>query len=142
MRSFDPSLSIRRLSSAQLLTLTAMAVLLAVADLLPQNPYLDADDAGFALSIIFGVWAILLALRARLTAIDAAAWRNRLILLTITLIVTLIAAEYLTRLVFRDVTTSSDNGGYFSRRWNSGGHISLNASGFRGRPAPSPAWSP
>jgi hypothetical protein len=39
----------------------------------------------------------------------------------------------MTRFAFRDVTTSSDNGGYFTQRWFQTGAVHLNSSGFRER---------
>jgi hypothetical protein len=50
-----------------------------------------------------------------------------------TLFVSLAAAEPVTRWIFRDVTTSSDNGGYFSRRWYRIGAVETNQWGFRER---------
>jgi hypothetical protein len=47
--------------------------------------------------------------------------------------VSLLSAEYVTRVLFRDVTTSSDNGGYFSRRWYQSGEVRNNTFGFRER---------
>jgi hypothetical protein len=114
--------------------LATMAILLAVADWLPNNRYLDADVVESFLTLGFGGAALVLGLRDRGVTVDTARWRRRIILLAVTLLVSAIGAEYATRLVFRDVTTSSDNGGYFSRRWyRIGGAIHTNAMGFRER---------
>ena len=51
----------------------------------------------------------------------------------LTLAISAAAAEYATRIIFRDVTTSSDNGGFFSRRWYRSDPVHQNAAGFRGR---------
>jgi hypothetical protein len=44
-----------------------------------------------------------------------------------------VGAEFATRFIFRDVTTSSDNGGFFSRRWYRSRPVHENHAGFRGR---------
>jgi hypothetical protein len=110
-----------------------MALLLAVADVLPDNHLIDSDTVEFWLSVGLGVASVVLALRDRGVQIDWVAWRNRAMLVIITLLVCALSAELVTRLVFRNVTTSSDNGGYFSRRWYRRGEIHLNKMGFRGR---------
>lgn len=48
----------------------------------------------------------------------------------------LVVVEFVTRWVFRDVTTTSDDRGYFSfsQRWLRSGAVSLNPDGFRERP--------
>ena len=45
----------------------------------------------------------------------------------------LAVAEYCTRWMYRDVTSTSDSRGYFSGRWNRSGHVRLNSHGFRER---------
>jgi len=110
-----------------------MGILLIVADWLPANPYADPDLVELWLAIGLGVASLLFALRDRGVRVDWAAWRNRAILLLITLTVCIVGAEYVTRFVFRDVTTSSDNGGYFSSRWYRRGEVHTNSMGFRGR---------
>ena len=42
-------------------------------------------------------------------------------------------AEAATRFIFRDVTTSSDNQGFFTRRWAEAGAVQTNGAGFRER---------
>ena len=111
-----------------------MAFLLAAADWLPENPYVDPDHVEFWLALGFGAAAIVLAMRDRSVAIDFVAWRRRGLLLIVTIAIAMIAAEFVTRIIFRDVTTSSDNGGYFSRRWYASGPVVYNSYGFRGRP--------
>jgi len=115
-----------------MLVLAAMAILLVVSDWLPENSVVDPDVLEVWLALAFGMAAIALAARDR-GAIDVVAWRNRLVLLTITLVVTAVAAEFMTRWVFREVTTSADNGGYFSRRWYRIERVQTNAAGYRGR---------
>jgi len=110
-----------------------MATLLVVADWLPENSIVDPDRIELWLAVGLGVSALLLAARDR-GAIDLVAWRNRAILLSVTLIVLAIGGEFATRFIFRDVTTSADNGGYFSRRWYRTNAVHENNAGFRGRP--------
>lgn len=110
-----------------------MALLLVLADFLPDNRFIDSDYLEALLAVGFGLSALVLALRDRGVVIDWAAWQRRFMLLTVTLGICAIAGEYMTRLVFREVTTTSDNGGYFSRRWYDTGVIHNNVMGFRGR---------
>jgi len=110
-----------------------MAVLLAAADVLPENPYVDPDKLEFALAAALGLSAIVISLRDRMDVGSLARWRNRALLSLITLAISIAAAEPMTRFLFREVTTSSDNGGYFTRRWFRTGAVTVNSSGFRGR---------
>lgn len=126
--------SARGLPPGRSLVLTAIATLLAVTDWIPENGFIDPDYIEFLLATGLGISAIVLAARDRCLPIDRVAWRNRAILLTVTLIAVAITAEFMTRFIFRDVTTSSDNGGYFSRRWYRTDVVHLNNAGFRGRP--------
>jgi lysophospholipase L1-like esterase len=132
MRTLSAPVSVGELSLARSLVLATMAVLFLVADWLPDNPYVDPDHVELWLALGFGAASLVLALRDRDATITAA-WRNRLILLMIAGTVSLLSAEYVTRVLFRDVTTSSDNGGYFSRRWYQSGEVRNNTFGFRER---------
>ncbi|MBY0494604.1 MAG: hypothetical protein K2Y23_10345 [Cyanobacteria bacterium] len=118
---------------ARSLVLTVMATLLAAADWLPENRYVDPDHLEFALTIALGLAAVTLSLHDRLDAAAVARLRNRVILTMFTLALSLGLAEPVTRIIFRDVTTSSDNGGFFSRRWFRTGAVQLNSAGFRER---------
>lgn len=133
MRLLDSLPLIRGLPPGRSLVLTATAILLVVADWLPQNGFVDPDRIELWLAVGLGISAILLAACDR-GAIDLVAWRNRAILLSITLIILAIGGEFATRFIFRDVTTSADNGGYFSRRWYRTNAVHENSAGFRGRP--------
>ncbi len=115
------------------LALIVLASLLAAADWLPDNGVISSDQLELALAIALGGSVILMSIADRADAASMRAWRNRLVLLMITLGVTALAGEYGTRYVFRDVTTSSDFGGFFSRRWARAGAVHLNSAGFRGR---------
>ena len=134
MRLLDSLPSIRGLPLGRSLVLTAMATLLVAADWLPENGFVDPDHIELWLATGFSISAIVLALRDRGHAVELVAWRNRAILLSVTLIVLAIGGEFATRFIFRDVTTSSDNGGYFSRRWYRTNAVHENNAGFRGRP--------
>jgi hypothetical protein len=133
MRLLDFYPAIRVLPPARALVLTAMATLLAASDWLPENSLVDPDHLEFWLSLGLGLLAIALAISDRGVRVNFAAWRNRFILLTVTLLITSVAAEFMTRWVFRNVTTSADNGGYFSRRWYRLESVRPNAAGFRER---------
>lgn len=132
---FDAFAPLRGLSPTRALALTAIAVatLLAAADWLPANPYVDPDNVEFLLELLLCATVIGMALSDRMDVIQLTRWRNRLLLLSFTLAFTAVAAEFGTRIAFRDVTTSSDFGGYFSRRWTRTGAVHLNSAGFRGR---------
>src|SRR4051794_2589577 len=94
---------------------------------------LDPDFIEFALSLALGGAAIALTLHTRMTKRDVINLRNRAVLLLLTLGISAVGAEFGTRIIFRDVTTSSDNGGFFSRRWYRTSPIHENHAGFRGR---------
>ena len=133
MRAPDSIMSVRSLPFGRSVVLAVMAALFVVADVLPDNHYVDSDTLELWLAFGFGVAALIIAAHDRGARTNWVTWRNRAILLIVTLSVSAIGAEYVTRFVFRAVTTSSDNGGYFSRRWYRLGVVHSNAMGFRGR---------
>ena len=118
-------LSLRELPPARSLVLTGIVTLLAVADWLPANHYVDPDILEFVLSMAIGVSAVGMAVLDRVEADQLAAWRNRMIAMVVALIVALIAAEFATRYVFRNITTTADGGGYFTQRWVATVHESV-----------------
>lgn len=130
---FESSLSLRALPSGRALVLVAVATLLAAADWLPANTYVDPDHLEFALSLVLGLSGLVLVLHDRMDRAAVVRWRNRALLLAFTLVLSIAAAEPMTRFLFRDVTTSSDNGGYFTRRWFETGAVRVNSSGYRER---------
>ena len=134
IRLFDYALTLRSLPPGRAIVLTAFATLLAAADWLPDNRYVDPDLLEFALTMCLGCAAVGIALRTRVRREALVVWRNRLLLLAFTAVLLAPMAELATRWIFKDVTTSSDNGGYFSRRWNRAGAVHMNAAGFRERP--------
>lgn len=133
MRPWDSVRSLAFAAPARAIVLTAMATLLAAADWLPENRLVDPDQLEFALTVVLGGAAIVVTLRERMETRQLIAWRNRAILLTLTLALSAALAEFGTRWIFRDVTTSSDNGGYFSRRWYRTDVVRSNSGGFRER---------
>ena len=84
MRLPASSFSLRALPAGRSLVLIAMATLLAAADWLPENRYVDPDTSEFALSLGLGLLAIFLTLREQLTAATVARWRNRALLCVMT----------------------------------------------------------
>lgn len=132
MRLPESSAFARGLPASRWLIVAAMALLLAAANTLPANAGASRDQLVWWLSAGIGIVAIAIALRDRGMRLNAAAWRAPLIALLVTSTLSVIAAEYMTRWVLRDITTSSDNGGYFSRRWYRMGEVKENSAGFRG----------
>jgi hypothetical protein len=94
---------------------------------------LDPDFVEFVVAVAVGVGAIGLTLYTRMTRRQWITLAGRTVLLLVTLSFSAVAGEFATRIVFRDVTTSSDNGGYFSRRWYRSRPVHENHAGFRGR---------
>lgn len=133
MRFHPVSLSIRDLPPRQSLILAALTILLVAASVLPANSLVDSDRLGYGVAATLALTALLMAVHDRRDEIDLAAWRNRALALVITFGIAAIGAEFSTRWIFREVTTSSDNGGYFSRRWARTDAVRMNAAGFRGR---------
>lgn len=134
MRSpLDSWFNFRSLPTGRVLVVMAIATLLAAADWLPDNPYVDPDTLELWLTVALAGSAIVMTLADRMDREAVAAVRNRLILLAVTFALLATGAEFTTRYIFRSVTTSSDFGGYFSRRWSRMEVVSLNHGGFRGR---------
>lgn len=116
-----------------LLFVSAVVVLLVANDLWPDSESVDTDFFGWLLSFVAGA-----------TALAAAIGRDRLVralpklavALTVTLLSTaaaLGAAEKATRWVYRDVTSTADNRGFFARRWSESGLVQFNSRQFRER---------
>lgn len=120
-------------SPISVLALAALVIALVAVGFMPDNASIDRGFAELAIIVALAITALLTMSGVRLTSAAARAWIFRLVLLSITLTITSVAAEFATRFLFRDVTTSSDNGGYFSRRWERTNPIHNNHAGFRGR---------
>jgi hypothetical protein len=126
------SRSFKAIPSARLSILAALALLLLLVDAAPESAFDNPDQIQFALSVAIGATAIALSLVDRLTRTQLVAMRNRGLLLMVALSIATVGAEYATRLIFRDVTTSTDNSGFFTRRWLRSRPSRRNAAGFRG----------
>src|SRR5689334_10271484 len=96
MRVLDRASLARGLPFGRSAILASMALLLVLADVLPDNHFVDSDSLEFWLAIGFGSAALILAARDRGIEVDWVAWRNRAILLAITMTVSVVGAEYVT----------------------------------------------
>lgn len=134
MRTLDHFLSVISLPSGRAVALTTLATLLAVADWLPDNRFVDPDVLEFMMTVALAGAAIAITMRDRLDTRGLLRVAFRASLLTVTMVVLALAGEVATRIIFSDVTTSADNGGFFSRRWMKANPVHANPAGFRGRP--------
>ncbi len=104
-----------------------------VADWLPRNQYADTDVIRVSLSSLLGGIAVALAIKDRLGPVQTRRVMYAAVAMLLALAVALSAAEAVTRRAFASVTTTANNGGYFSRRWLGSKTIQVNAAGFRER---------
>jgi hypothetical protein len=125
--------SVTALPPGRLLLVGTTAAILAVADVLPANPYVDPDLLEFTLTVALGLLALGFSVRDRVAGRVLREWGIRALLSLCAGVVALLAAEPVTRYLFRDVTTTADNGGFFSRRWYRTGAVRRNSAGFRER---------
>lgn len=121
-----------------LIVLGLAALLLIVDDALADSVPLDTDAVAVVLSALIALTAIALAIDLRVSRAQARqAMARAAVGLAISLVATaasLVAMEFATRWVFRDVTTTSDDRGYFSQQWLRSGVVVRNKDGFRERP--------
>ena len=110
-----------------------VTVLLLANDAWPDSGSADTDLFGLLLSYAVGAAALF-------TAIDRDHLKRKLPRLVAVLTVIVVstaaalgAAEEAVRLVYRDVTSSADNRGFFTRRWARSGLVAMNSRGFRER---------
>lgn len=148
---YDPAspvpLLLRQPSTSRLLLVQVSLVLLLVADDL-LSPHL-AGLAGFpspdlvaaALALAIATTALAPALGQALRLGGSVPGLRRAARLGVVLGAffagALVAAEYATRWIYRDVTTTADDRGYFTRRWIRQDPTPHNAYGFRDREFPS-----
>lgn len=115
------------------LFVSAVVVLLVANDSWPDSNYVDTDFLGWLLSLTIGGAALVAAIgRDRLVR----ALPRLAVALTVTLVSTAVAlgaAEEATRWVYRDVTSTADNRGFFAKRWTHSGLVQSNSRGFRER---------
>ena len=114
--------------------LIAIGLMLVAADAFyAYNAHVEPESLVLPLTMALGGFALVFSVRDRTDAATLGRWRNRALLLLFTLAISLAFAEAATRVIFRDVTTSSDNQGYFTRRWAQTGAVQTNGAGFRER---------
>jgi hypothetical protein len=90
----------------------------------------SASSAAFALCLLIAAVPLFAAAVARSSPGRVLAATFAFVL---SLTIALVAAEYATRWVFRDVTTTADARGFFSKRWSRSGADRSNSYGFRER---------
>lgn len=125
--------SARAIPRVRLVLVIAAIVLLTVVDVVPENTYIDGDLLEFGLTVALGLLAVAISLHDRVGGGRLGEWFNRALLSSLAVVISITAAEPLTRYLFREVTTTADNGGYFSRRWLRSGAVRRNHAGFRER---------
>lgn len=113
------------------------SLLLLVNNVLPDNSAIDTELVATVLCFAIGATAIVASFAEKIGPRRVlVAARHGIIgsLVAVTsLTISLVAAEYLLRWVYRDVTTTSDDRGFFSRRWALKGAGAFNSLGFRER---------
>jgi hypothetical protein len=121
-----------------LLVVATATVLLIIADAIPDTAPIDTTAVALVLSTVIAMTAIVLAIGLRYSRASALAAAGRvgrgLLVSAVVTVVSLVAMEYAVRWVFRDITTTSDDRGYFSQRWLRSGAVIINERGFRERP--------
>lgn len=126
------SFSVGAIPAGRLGALAGLATMLLAVDILPERIIGNPDPIQFSLCAAIAVVSLTLSLNDRMTPAQWVALRNRVTLAAGTLAISIVAAEFGARFAFRDVTTSTDNAGFFTRRWLRTGPIQRNAAGFRG----------
>jgi hypothetical protein len=121
----------KNLPAGRVLVLVALGILLAVVDVMPDGAGITGRTR-FLFALAIGSAAIVMTMSDRLARPQLMAMGVRLLLVIGALTLSAIGAEYTTRWVFRDVTTSADNAAFFTRRWLRSGARQLNSQGFRG----------
>jgi lysophospholipase L1-like esterase len=116
--------------------LIATAIMLVAADAYYATMHVEPESLVLPLTMALGGFALVFSLRDRTDAATLGRWRNRALLMLFTLAISIAFAEAATRVIFRDVTTTSDNQGYFTRRWAEADRPQINAGGFRERSFP------
>ncbi|MEO8677906.1 MAG: GDSL-type esterase/lipase family protein [Vicinamibacterales bacterium] len=112
-------------------------LLLLVDDWIPDNAAIDTELMAAVLCFAIGATAVVVLVSdwiepRRLLHVAQHGAKGAAVTV-VALAISLVAAEYLARWVYRDITTTGDDRGYFSRRWDSSGAAVFNAQGFRER---------
>lgn len=125
-------------SRRTLLVLGTATVLLIADNALPDSVPFDTTAVAFVLSAVIAISAIVPALGVRFSRAAALAAAGRvgrgLLVSAVVTVGSLVGMEYAVRWVFRDITTTSDDRGYFSQRWLRSGAVVINEHRFRERP--------
>ena len=109
---------LRSISRGPVIVIGAAAVLLAVDDLLSSTSPIDRNLLAIVLLLVIAASAVLL-----VVAPEAAGeylkthWRRLALGLSVSIVAgaaSLVAAEFATRWIYRDITTTSDDRGYFT----------------------------
>ena len=112
------------------------ALLLLADDLVPDGMPFDTDRVSMIAVLTIGIAVLVIvkpqALAARLKR-AAPHLAVGLAVSTVTTMVMLVASEFLVRWMYRDVTTTADDRGYFTAKWN-GEAVRFNSHGYRERP--------
>ncbi len=124
---------LQSLPRGSFLFVSVVVVLLVANDAWPDTGYVDTDLVGLVLSYAAGAAAFF-------TILDRERLKRKLPRLAAVLAIMVVstaaaigAAEVAVRLVYRDVTSTADNHGFFARRWARSGFVSMNSRGFRER---------
>lgn len=127
---------IRSIARGPLIVIAAAAVLLAVDDLLASSNAVDRGLLASLLLLAIAAAAVLLVVEPEPAAEYLRTHGPRLVLglgvSTVAMAAALVAAEFMTRWIYRDITTTSDDRGYFTARWHQTA-VRLNGQGFRDR---------
>jgi lysophospholipase L1-like esterase len=115
------------------LILLVLAALLVTADAIRTNPFVDPESLILTLTLALGAAGLVFSVLDRADAAALTRWRNRGFLLLFSLTLTLALGELATRIIFSEVTTTSNNRGFFNLRWARTGAVQMNGAGFRGR---------
>lgn len=132
------SASIRTIPRGPLVVIAVAAVLLVVDDLVTAPSAIDRDLVVTLLLLAIALSAILLVAGPRAVGdYLKTRWRRFALGFAISLSVfaaSLVAAEFAARWIYRDITTTSDDRGYFTIRWGRAA-VRFNGQGFRERQA-------
>jgi GDSL-like Lipase/Acylhydrolase family len=113
------------------------SVLLVVDDWLPDSAPIDTELVAAVLCFAIGTTAVaaLIAewIEPRQIALAARHGAKASAVVLLSLCASLVVAEFLARWVYRDITTTGDDRGYFSRRWATTAGVTFNGQGFRER---------
>ena len=128
---------LRSLPRGPVLFIVIAGLLLVIDDFLPDLPYLDTELVAMLLCFAIGAAAIAPFLRVAVDREQLYRAAPRVVAATIvvslSLVVAVITAEYATRWIYRNVTTTADDRGYFTTRWIREDHFPLNSYGSRDR---------